>query len=216
MGNLTGVQQRCNGCCEWPDYFQGSAFYVIKTNANTIDTSKAYKMRPLGEMVSDKPFFFYPPQTRTPTGKIPVDVSNITLEAVSEEWISMDIILVWRYEYSNGIIYNAIDSGAKGLGIVAWVSLEKLGRTLPLGILEIASHFDRLLELAMGFNYAISRTWWKDSDFPLSDIVITYLGTNLGSGYLNLQKSRILLGLLLAKGHNMTGNESYFLRSTVG
>jgi L-asparaginase len=67
---------------------------VIKTNANTIDTSKAYKMRPLGEMVSDKPFFFYPPQTRTPTGKIPVDVSNITLEAVSEEWISMDIILV--------------------------------------------------------------------------------------------------------------------------
>ena len=83
-----------------------SAYYVTKTNANTMDTFKAPEMGNLGELISDTPYFFYPPVK--PTGKIAYDVSNVT------EIPRVDI-LFFHEDMHNDTLYNAISSGAKGI-----------------------------------------------------------------------------------------------------
>ncbi len=53
-----------------------STYYMTKMNANTLDTFKSVEMGYLGELISDKPYFYYPPAK--PTGKIAYNISNIT------------------------------------------------------------------------------------------------------------------------------------------
>ena len=83
-----------------------SAYYVTKTNANTMDTFKAMEMGYLGEMISDTPFFFYPPVT--PTGKVAFDITNVT--AIPR----VDILFSYE-DMHNDTLYNAIESGAEGI-----------------------------------------------------------------------------------------------------
>lgn len=83
-----------------------SAFYVTKTNANTLDTFKAPEMGNLGELISDTPYYFYPPAK--PTGKKAYDVSNVT--AIPR----VDILFAYE-DMHNDTLYNAISSGAKGI-----------------------------------------------------------------------------------------------------
>lgn len=83
-----------------------SAYYTTKTNANTIDTFKAMEMGFLGEMISNNPFFFYPPVQ--PTGKKNFDIANVT------EIPRVDILFSYE-DMHNDTLYNAIDSGAKGI-----------------------------------------------------------------------------------------------------
>ena len=52
-----------------------------------------------------------------------------------------------------------------------------------------------------------------NGEVPLSDIS-SETATHIASGYLNPQKSRILLGLLLAEGKNITEIASVFARGT--
>lgn len=83
-----------------------SAYYVTKTNANTMDTFKALEMGNLGQVISDTPFFFYPPAT--PTGKHVVDISNITV-------IPRVDILYAYLDMPSDMLYNSVKSGAKGI-----------------------------------------------------------------------------------------------------
>lgn len=83
-----------------------SAFYASKTNANTVDTFKAIEMGNLGEVVSNKPYFFYPPVK--PTGKTEVDIRNITSIP------RVDILYSYE-DMHNDTLYSAIDNGAKGI-----------------------------------------------------------------------------------------------------
>lgn len=83
-----------------------SAYYVVKLDANTLDTFKALEMGYLGEMISDQPFYFYPPVT--PTGKTVIEISNITSIP------RVDILYSYQDMY-NDTLYNAIQSGAKGI-----------------------------------------------------------------------------------------------------
>lgn len=83
-----------------------SAYYVTKTNANTMDTFKAPEMGNLGELISNTPYFFYPPVK--PTGKIAYDVSSVT------EIPRVDILFSYQ-EMHNDTLYNAISAGAKGI-----------------------------------------------------------------------------------------------------
>lgn len=83
-----------------------SAYYVTKTNANTMDTFKAVEMGNLGELISNTPYFFYPPVE--PTGKIAYDISNVT------EIPRVDILFS-NQDMHNDTLYNAISSGAKGI-----------------------------------------------------------------------------------------------------
>lgn len=95
-----------------------SAYYVTKTNANTMDTFKAVEMGNLGELISNTPYFFYPPVE--PTGKIAYDISNVT------EIPRVDILFS-NQDMHNDTLYNAISSGAKG--IVVSSSFNSLRKT---------------------------------------------------------------------------------------
>jgi L-asparaginase len=83
-----------------------SAYYVTKTNANTMDTFKAYEQGNLGSLISNIPYFFYPPVT--PTGKVAYDIRNVT--AIPR----VDILMSYQ-DMSNDTLYNAVASGAKGI-----------------------------------------------------------------------------------------------------
>jgi L-asparaginase len=83
-----------------------SAFYASKTNANTVDTFKAVEMGNLGAIVSNKPYFFYPPVI--PTGKTAFDVRNFTSIP------RVDILYSYQ-DMQNDTLYDAVDNGAKGI-----------------------------------------------------------------------------------------------------
>jgi L-asparaginase len=87
-----------------------SAYYVTKTNANTLDTFKAVEMGNLGEMISDTPYFFYPPVK--PTGKKAYSVANVTSIP------RVDILFAYE-DMHNDTLYNAVASGAKGIVVSA-------------------------------------------------------------------------------------------------
>lgn len=53
-----------------------AAAYVVKSNANTLETFRAAEQGYLGMFLSSKPVFYYPPVQ--PTFKRTFDVSNIT------------------------------------------------------------------------------------------------------------------------------------------
>ncbi len=83
-----------------------SAYYVTKTNANTMDTFKAPEMGHLGSLISNTPYYYYPPVK--PTGKRSYVISNIT--AIPR----IDILFAYE-DMSNDTLYNAVASGAKGI-----------------------------------------------------------------------------------------------------
>jgi L-asparaginase len=57
-------------------------------------------------LISDKPYFYYPPST--PTGKVAYDVSNVTSIP------RVDILFSYE-DMHNDTLYNAIEAGAKGI-----------------------------------------------------------------------------------------------------
>lgn len=94
-----------------------SAYYVTKTNANTMDTFKAIEMGFLGEMISNTPFFFYPPVH--PTGKVTFDISNVT------EIPRVDILFSYE-DMHNDTMYDAIKNGAQGIVVCFSLSQQTL------------------------------------------------------------------------------------------
>ncbi len=71
-----------------------------------MDTFKAIGMGNLGELISDTPYFFYPPVK--PTGKRAYSIVNITSIPQVE--------ILFSYEdMHNNTLYNVVASGAKGI-----------------------------------------------------------------------------------------------------
>lgn len=83
-----------------------SAYYVTKTNANTMDTFKAPEMGNLGSLISNTPYYYYPAVKAT--GKRTYAISNVT--AIPR----VDILFSYE-DMSNDTLYNAVASGAKGI-----------------------------------------------------------------------------------------------------
>lgn len=83
-----------------------SVYYVTKTDANTQDTFKAVEMGDLGEMISDTPYFFYPPVK--PTEKKAYSVVNVTSIP------RVDILFAYE-DMSSDTLYSAVANGAKGI-----------------------------------------------------------------------------------------------------
>ncbi|RFU28477.1 hypothetical protein B7463_g7856, partial [Scytalidium lignicola] len=171
-----------------------SAYYVTKTNANTLDTFKAVEMGHLGALVSDTPYFFYPPVT--PTGKRAYDVSNVTSIP------RVDILFAYE-DMHNDTIFNAVASGAKGIVIAG------------AGAGGVSSSFGEAIdEVITGFNIpVVQSTRAMSGEVPLSDIG-SGSPLHIASGFLNPMKSRILLGILLAHGKNLTEIADAFAGST--
>ncbi|RQM04824.1 hypothetical protein DH86_00004143, partial [Scytalidium sp. 3C] len=109
-----------------------SAYYVTKTNANTLDTFKAVEQGFLGEMISDTPYFFYPPVS--PTGKKAYDVSNITSIP------RVDILMAYE-DMHNDTILNAVASGAKGI-VIAGAGAGGVTSDFEAAVDEVISAFD--------------------------------------------------------------------------
>lgn len=161
-----------------------SAYYVTKTNANTLDTFKAPEMGNLGELISDTPYFFYPPIK--PTGKTAYDISNVT--AIPR----VDILFAYE-DMHNDTLYNAINSGAKGI-VIAGAGAGGVSTSFNYAIEDVLNRLQ--VPVVQSFRSV-------NGEVPLTDVSST-TASHIATGYLNPQKSRILLGLLLAHGKNLT------------
>ncbi|KAJ5372447.1 L-asparaginase type II [Penicillium concentricum] len=83
-----------------------SAFFATKTNANTMDTFKAYEQGSMGFIVSNKPYFYY--TAVQPIAKHVADVSDV--DAVPR----VDILYAYE-DMQVDSIYSAVKNGAKGV-----------------------------------------------------------------------------------------------------
>lgn len=83
-----------------------SAFFATKTNANTVDTFKAYEQGNLGMIVSNKPYFYYPAVQAN--AKHFADIAGVsTIPRV-------DILYAYEDMHSD-LLYSAVENGAKGI-----------------------------------------------------------------------------------------------------
>ncbi|KAB8295326.1 hypothetical protein EYC80_007228 [Monilinia laxa] len=172
-----------------------SAYYVTKTNANTMDTFKAVEQGNLGALISNTPYFFYPPVE--PTGKIAYDVSNVT------EIPRVDIIFS-NQDMHNDTLYNAVSSGAKGI-VIAGAGAGGVSTSFNYAVEDVINRFNIPV---------VQSTRAPFGEVPLSDIS-SDTATHIASGYLNPQKSKVLLGILLALGKNITEISDAFSGSGV-
>ncbi|EAW08432.1 asparaginase ahrA [Aspergillus clavatus NRRL 1] len=153
-----------------------SAFYASKTNANTMDTFKAVEMGNLGAIVSNKAYFYYPPVL--PTGKTAVDVTNIT--AIPR----VDILYSYQ-DMHNDTLYDAVDNGAQGI-VIAGSGAGSVSSTFSSAIRDVVDKHALPI---------VTSTRTGNGESPPTDSK-----TTIEAGFLNPQKARVLLGLLLAEG----------------
>lgn len=166
-----------------------SAYYVTKTNANSLDTFKAPEMGYLGELVSNSPHFFYPPVT--PTGKNFISLENVTSIP------RVDILFAYE-DMKNDTLYNAVASGAKGI-VIAGAGAGGVSTDFGYAINDVIARYGIPV---------VQSTRAMSGEVPSLDL------PNIASGYLNPMKSRILLGLLLAHEKNITEISAAFKGST--
>ncbi|OJI96322.1 hypothetical protein ASPVEDRAFT_48551 [Aspergillus versicolor CBS 583.65] len=155
-----------------------SAYYVSKTNANTMDTFKAVEMGYLGAIVSNTPYFFYPPVL--PTGKTAIDVSGVTSIP------RVDILYSYQ-DMSNDTLFSAVENGAKGVVIAgSGAGAVNTVSSTAISSLVTKDHFP-----------IVQSTRTGNGEVPYSE------SGGISSGFLSPPKARILLGLLLAKGQKV-------------
>ncbi|OCF36943.1 hypothetical protein I316_01541 [Kwoniella heveanensis BCC8398] len=87
-----------------------SAYYVAKTNANSVDTFKSFEQGNLGIMLGGRPMFYFEPAQ--PMGKRWFDV-----KAVKEDELPKVLILYSHIDQDASLIEAAVRSGAKGIVI---------------------------------------------------------------------------------------------------
>ncbi|KAF7890015.1 uncharacterized protein EAF02_002430 [Botrytis sinoallii] len=172
-----------------------SAYYVTKTNANTMDTFKAVEMGNLGTLISNTPYFFYPPVE--PTGKIAYDISNVT------EIPRVDILFA-NQDMHNDTLYNAVSSGAKGI-VIAGAGAGGVSTSFNYAMEDVINRLNIPI---------VQSTRAPNGEVPLSD-VSSETALHIASGYLNPQKSKVLLGILLALEKNSTEISEAFAGSAV-
>ncbi|KAI9931531.1 hypothetical protein AWENTII_001845 [Aspergillus wentii] len=170
-----------------------SAFYVSKTNANAVDTFKAEEMGNLGMIVSNTPYFFYP--AVEPTGKIAFDVAKLG------KIPRVDILYAYE-DMQNDTLYNSIESGAKGVVIAG------------AGAGVVSTSFDGAIDDVIANHHVpvVQSFRTGNGEVPVSGVV-SDKATHIASGFLNPQKSRILLELLLAENKDVKQIKQAFAKS---
>ncbi|TPX12750.1 uncharacterized protein E0L32_000927 [Thyridium curvatum] len=164
-----------------------SAWYVTKTNANAPDTFKSYEMGYLGVLIDIKPIFYFPPAW--PVGKRQFNITAAT--------VLPQVDVLYGYQALNpGLASAAVASGAKGLvmagmGAGGWT---EAGRAVL-----------KQLAASNGTHIVDSRRTMDGYVEPDSSNTYYYAG-----GFLNPQKTRILLQLGIYANYNATGFKSLF------
>ncbi|EHJ5407394.1 type II asparaginase [Salmonella enterica subsp. enterica serovar Wedding] len=161
----------------------GSAFYTTKTNATTLDTFKAVEPGYLGVFISGKPKFYYTPARATDRDFF--DVSNIKKLP--------DVEILYAYSgQTPDILYSIVNSGAKGV-VIAGNGNGNVSSEMEAAIRKLSEkRFPVVMSTRTGSGYVSSKS------FAIS------------SGFLNAQKSRILLQLALATGADTGKIAEYF------
>lgn len=153
-----------------------SSWYTTKTNANALDTFKAYEMGFLGFFINVKPVFYF--DSATPVGKTFFDVTNVA------ELPRVDILYGYQ-DLNTELAIAAVQSGAKGLVLAG------MGAG---GWTDDGTEVLEDLVANNGTKVVVSRR--------TMDGYVEPQGTEsmYGGGWLNPQKARILLQLGLSAG----------------
>ncbi|QLG70966.1 hypothetical protein HG535_0A09160 [Zygotorulaspora mrakii] len=161
-----------------------SGFWTTKMNANSLNTFAADEQGYLGYFSNDDIEFYYPPVK--PNGWHYFDVSNLTDASEVPE-----VIILYSYQNLNPqLIVKAVkDLGAKGIVLAG----SGAGSWTATGDIVNRQIFEEY-----GIPIVHSRRT-ADGTVPPDDAP-EYA---IGSGYLNPQKSRILLQLCLYSGYSM-------------
>jgi L-asparaginase len=109
----------------------------------------------------------------------------------------------------NGTLYNAIQSGAKRIEVGLQLDQSSEGVANPddldchAGVGGVSTSFNYAVEDVLNnYNVPVVQSMRINSgEVPLRD-VSSQTAIHIASGYLDPEKSRILLGLLLAEGKN--------------
>lgn len=153
-----------------------SSWYATKTNANMLDTFKAYEQGYLGTFIDIKPIFYYAPAT--PVGKQYFDVSGVTaLPRVD--------VLYGHQDLDPYLATAAVASGAQGL-ILAGMGAG--------GWTDDGTDVLEDLVASNGTKVVVSRRTMDGYVEPTGSEGM------YGGGFLNPQKARILLQLGLNAG----------------
>ncbi|KGO61415.1 L-asparaginase, type II [Penicillium expansum] len=173
-----------------------SALFATKTNANTMDTFKAYEQGSLGFIVSNKPYFYYPAVQAN--AKHVVDVSDV--DAVPR----VDILYAYE-DMQVDSIYSAVKNGAKGI-VIAGEGAGGVSTEFASAINDIGAKHRIPVVLS-------HRT--VNGEVPTADLTGANAETKIASGMFNPQQSRVLLGLLLAEKKGLKEIREVFLKATV-
>lgn len=163
-----------------------STWYTTKTNANALDTFKAYEAGYLGYFIDIKPIFYY--AAVQPTGKVFFDVTGVT------ELPQVDV-LYGHQDLNVHLATAAVETGAKGL-ILAGMGAG--------GWTDDGTEVLEGLVANNGTKVVVSRRT-MDGYVEPQETEGMY-----GGGFLNPQKARILLQLGLNAGLAETDLRSIF------
>lgn len=153
-----------------------STWYATKTNANALDTFKAYEMGFLGYFIDIKPIFYY--EAVKPTGKAYFDVTGMT------DLPQVDV-LYGHQDLNVHLATAAVESGAQGLVLAG------MGAG---GWTDDGTEVLEGLVAANGTRVVVSRRTMDGYVEPQATEGM------YGGGFLNPQKARILLQLGLSAG----------------
>lgn len=161
----------------------GSAFYTSKANSTTLDAFKSYEPGYLGVFVSGKPKFYYTPAQ--PMDRTFFDISQI------DNLPDVEIIYAYPNQTST-LLDAALKNGAKGI-VIAGNGNGNVSSKMEDDIKRLSEQgIPIVMATRTGSGYVSSKS------FAIS------------SGFLNPQKSRILLQLALASGANLNQISDYF------
>jgi L-asparaginase len=171
-----------------------SAFFATKTNANTVDTFKAYEQGSLGTIVSNTPYFYYP--AVQPNAKHTVDVADV------DSIPRVDVLYAYEDMHTDSL-YSAVKNGAKGI-VVAGEGAGGISTDFADAIGDVVAKH--------GIPVVLSHRT-VNGEVPTADI--TGDNSKIASGLFNPQQSRILVGLLLAEGKKVKEIREVFEKATV-
>jgi L-asparaginase len=173
-----------------------SAFFATKTNANTVDTFKAYEQGSLGTIVSNTPYFYYP--AVQPNAKHSVDISD--MDSIPR----VDILYAYEDMHTDSL-YSAVENGAKGI-VIAGEGAGGISTDFGDAINDVVAKH--------GIPVILSHRT-VNGEVPTADITGGNSKTQIASGLFNPQQSRILVGLLLAEGKKVKEIREVFEKATV-
>lgn len=161
----------------------GSAFYTSKTNSTTLDTFKATEPGYLGLFISGQPKFYY--TAAQPIDKRYFDVSKLTSLPKVE--------ILYSYQAQDTAILDAaLKSGAKGI-VIAGNGNGNVSTNMEAAIGKLHQQgIPVVMSTRTGAGYVSTKSF------------------AIGAGFLNPQKSRVLLQLALASGADLPQIASYF------